>query len=109
MADAGRPVSFDGPADVTLRCRPIALKRAFTNLIDNAVKYGGKAIVPIEAHPDRVLVRIDDEGPGIPAAELERVFGPFYRIEASRNRGTGGFGLGLTVAQSVIKAHGGDL
>jgi signal transduction histidine kinase len=109
IADAGRPVSFDGPADVTLRCRPIALKRAFTNLIDNAVKYGGTATVSLKAHPDRVVVQIDDEGSGIPEAEMERVFGPFYRLEVSRNRGTGGFGLGLTVARSIIKAHGGDL
>jgi signal transduction histidine kinase len=109
MADAGRSVRYDGPADVMLRGRPVALKRAFTNLVDNAVKYGGRAVVSLMAHPDRVVVQVDDEGPGIPEAELERVFGPFYRLEVSRNRATGGFGLGLTVARSVIAAHGGEL
>lgn len=109
MADAGRPVHCDGPADVTLRCRRVALKRALSNLIDNAVKYGGAAAVSLRARPDRLEIRIEDEGPGIPEAEMEKAFDPFYRIEASRNRQTGGFGLGLTVARSIARAHGGDI
>jgi two-component system OmpR family sensor kinase len=109
MADAGRPVRFDGPTGATMRCRPMALKRALTNLIENAVKYGGSTTVSLAALPDHLTVSIDDNGPGIPEAEMETVFNPFYRLEASRNRETGGFGLGLTVARSVIKGHGGDL
>lgn len=109
LSDTGRPVSYDGPADVTFQGRPVALKRALINLIDNAVKYGGQAMVSLRAHQDRVVIWIEDKGPGIPEGEFERVFGPFYRIEASRNRATGGFGLGLTVARSVIKAHGGEI
>jgi two-component system OmpR family sensor kinase len=88
---------------------PMALKRALTNLIENAVKYGGSTTVSLAALPDHLTVSIDDNGPGIPEAEMETVFNPFYRLEASRNRETGGFGLGLTVARSVIKGHGGDL
>lgn len=109
MTDAGRAVRFEGPPGTTMRCRPVALKRALTNLIENAVKYGGSADVFFAWHPDRVEIRIDDDGPGIPEAELEKVFSPFYRLEVSRNRETGGFGLGLTVARSVVRGHGGDL
>ncbi|KJB91145.1 hypothetical protein N826_31915 [Skermanella aerolata KACC 11604] len=109
MADAGRPVRFEGMTGAAMRCRPIALKRALTNLIENAVKYGGSAAVSLAKLPDHLAVSIDDNGPGIPEDEMETVFNPFYRLEASRNRGTGGFGLGLTVARSVIKGHGGNL
>lgn len=109
MADAGRPVRFEGPTGATMRCRPIALKRALTNLVENAVKYGGTAAVLLEAHPDRLDIRVDDEGPGIPEGETEKVFNPFYRLEESRSRETGGFGLGLTVARSVVRGHGGDV
>jgi two-component system OmpR family sensor kinase len=109
MADAGWPVRFEGPAGVTMRCRPIGLKRAFANLIGNAVKYGGSALVFLRPHSERLELRIDDDGPGIPAEEIGKVFNPFYRLEVSRNRETGSFGFGLTVARSVIKGHGGDL
>lgn len=109
LSDAGRPAYFQGPTGVTIRCRPIGLKRALANLIENAVKYGASATVILETLPDRLVISIDDEGRGIPDTELETVFNPFYRLEESRNRETGGFGLGLTVARSVIKGHGGDL
>jgi len=110
MADSGldvRSASEVGPAP--LRCRPLALKRAFTNLIDNAVKYGGKARVLLNAAPAELAIDIEDPGPGIPEREQERVFSPFYRIESSRSRGTGGAGLGLTVARAAIRSHGGEI
>ena len=109
MADAGHDVNFAGLGHATLRGRPVALKRAFTNLIDNACKYGGSVRVELTAGASDLRVTIDDSGPGIPDAEKEKVFAPFYRIENSRSRSTGGTGLGLTVARSIVRAHGGDI
>jgi signal transduction histidine kinase len=90
-------------------CRPLALKRAFANLVGNAVKYGHRAAVAMTCGADGITVVIDDAGPGIPPQEMEAVFTPFYRIETSRNRSTGGIGLGLSVARGIIRAHGGDV
>jgi signal transduction histidine kinase len=110
MADAGQPVLLDVGADaVAYGCRPAALRRALTNLIDNAVKYGREARVSLDATPDTILIRIDDDGPGIPEELREEVFKPFRRLEASRSRETGGSGLGLTVARTIIRAHGGNV
>ncbi len=108
-ADAGHDVVLGGDRHAPLRCKPLALKRALSNLIDNAVKYGDRARVKLEDKPDRVAVTIEDDGPGIPEAERERVFDPFYRIEGSRGRETGGTGLGLTIARTVVRAHGGEI
>jgi signal transduction histidine kinase len=88
---------------------PEALRRCLTNLLGNAVKYGGAARVRVIDGPQRLEIRIHDNGPGIPVAELERVFEPFYRLEGSRNRTTGGTGLGLTIARNLARSHGGDL
>ena len=90
-------------------CRPTALKRALTNLIDNAVKYGKTAHAAINATSKTIEITIDDEGPGIPKSELKRVLEPFYRVEESRSRETGGVGLGLAIALSAVQAHGGEL
>ncbi len=87
----------------------MAIKRAFANLIENAVKYGRAARVQLDDVPSRIRVRIDDDGPGIPEADMEVVFEPFRRLETSRNRGTGGTGLGLTIARQVISQHGGTI
>lgn len=108
--DGADSVSFTGPDHLTLRVRPLSLKRAVANLIGNAINYGGAARVSLR-QPERDMVRIDieDNGPGIPAAELDRVFEPFRRIETSRNRRTGGTGLGLAIARNVVRAHGGDI
>lgn len=106
-ADTGASARYDGPGYARLTCRPVAMKRAFANLIDNAVKYGKAARVQLTDDPDRMLVRIDDDGPGIPEADMEAVFEPFRRLDPSRNRGTGGTGLGLTIARQVISQHGG--
>jgi signal transduction histidine kinase len=109
MADAGAPVSLEPAQPIICECQPAAIKRALTNLLDNAVKYGKRARVTIRTTPQSVKITIDDEGPGIPEDELSRVFEPFYRVEASRSRDTGGTGLGLAIALSVVQGHGGRL
>jgi signal transduction histidine kinase len=109
MADAGMPVKMEPVEPIVYDCRPDALKRAIRNLLDNAVKYGKAASVAIQTAPKTIEIVIDDEGPGIPEQELCRVFDPFYRLEESRNRETGGVGLGLAIAQSIVQAHHGKL
>lgn len=109
MADAGHDVSFAGPPHAAVRGRPLALKRAFTNLIENAYMYGTMARVALEHDRHYLRVTVEDDGPGIPDAEKEKVFAPFYRIEGSRSRSTGGTGLGLTIARSIVRAHGGEV
>jgi signal transduction histidine kinase len=107
--DTGRAVSLAGTACQPLRCRPLALKRCLTNLVDNALKYGQRAEIAVTDTPTRLILIVRDQGPGIPAAELERVFEPFYRLENSRSRDTGGTGLGLGIARNIARAHGGEL
>jgi signal transduction histidine kinase len=109
MADAGLPVTMDPAQSVVVECRPDALKRAIRNLIDNAVKHGQSAQVAVNPAPESIVITIDDQGPGIAEHELERVFQPFYRVDASRNPETGGIGLGLAIALSIVQAHGGEL
>jgi signal transduction histidine kinase len=114
MADAGLPVAFGGGGRLVGDCRPLALRRALANLVDNAVKYGTRARVRVRADEDAAIgpaavVEIDDDGPGIPEPELERVFRPYVRLEPSRSRDTGGIGLGLTLARATLRAHGGEV
>jgi signal transduction histidine kinase len=92
-----------------IEAQPIALKRAVANLIENAIVYGKSAEVSLRREGKEYRITIDDHGPGIPEAELDRVFRPFFRLEASRNRESGGAGLGLAIARSVVRAHGGDI
>jgi signal transduction histidine kinase len=110
MADAGLAVET-GPIErgVVVECKPLALRRALTNLIDNAVKYGGTATVAMNATASEVEITVDDQGPGIPEDQLGRVMQPFVRLEESRNRDTGGIGLGLAIATSIAESHGGKL
>lgn len=108
--DCAEALAYAGPDHVTLRGRPLALKRAFANLIGNAVKYGDAARVTLrDAGHHTLRIDIEDDGPGVPPGELERVFEPFRRVENSRNRETGGTGLGLAIARNAIRAHGGDI
>jgi signal transduction histidine kinase len=109
LADTGFPVECAEPASFTLRCRPLGLKRAFRNILENAVAYGRGARVFVEHQRGDVHVVIDDDGPGIPAGDMERVFSPFVRLENSRNMDTGGVGLGLAIARSIVRNHGGDI
>lgn len=114
LADAypegAEALSFDGPAHLTVRVRSLAMKRALANLVRNALLYGGGARVRLEKPQGGLLrLQIEDNGPGIPESELEAVFQPFHRIESSRNRETGGSGLGLPIARNILRAHGGDV
>ena len=109
MADAGMPATMTAAAPTIHDCQPNALKRAITNLLDNAVKYGTCARAAIANAGDGIEIIIDDDGPGIPEAELAKVFQPFYRVEDSRSRDTGGTGLGLAIAQSIVQVQGGEL
>ena len=108
FTEMGADVSVTGTAQQPLRGKPQALKRCLTNLVANAVKFGTRAKIIVEDEA-ALIIRVRDEGPGIPPEELERVFEPFYRVESSRNRDTGGTGLGLSIARDVAQAHGGSL
>jgi signal transduction histidine kinase len=90
-------------------CRPVALARCLANVVDNAVKYAGAAEVRLSTTPSSVTVIVEDRGPGIAAEDRERAFAPFTRLDPSRNRDTGGTGLGLTIARTIARAHGGDV
>jgi signal transduction histidine kinase len=101
---------YEGPAHLTVRARSLALKRALTNLVTNAVKYGGSARARLTPPIDGLIrIEIEDDGPGVPPGELDRVFEPFHRTEPSRNRETGGVGLGLPIARNILRAGGGDV
>jgi signal transduction histidine kinase len=108
-ADAGHDAQLSGRIDTPLITRVQALRRLLTNLIDNALKFGGSAQVLLHSAPNLVQIAVLDRGPGIPEAALSRVLAPFYRLDSSRNRETGGTGLGLAIAQQLAMALGGDL
>lgn len=107
--DAGQEVDLKGRAAMDLMGRPLDIRRCLVNLIDNAVKYGQRAHVTVERQAGSTRVRIRDEGPGIPSSQLAQVFEPFYRLETSRNRSSGGTGLGLTIARNIAEQHGASL
>jgi hypothetical protein len=108
--EGGAALSYAGPAHLTVRVRSLAMKRAIANMVRNALLYGGAAHVRLEGPLAGVLhLIIEDDGPGIAEEELEAVFQPFHRLEGSRNRETGGSGLGLPIARNILRAHGGDV
>ena len=109
LADLGHELGVADAGRVLVACRPVALRRAFRNLLENAAAHGVRATARVAADAGRVRVVIEDEGPGIPEADLERVFEPFVRLDASRSRDTGGAGLGLAIARTIIRGHGGDI
>lgn len=112
QADAdelGQEVQIHGNATSPYAARPLALQRCLRNLIDNAVKYGGRATVDVNDSATGLQIIVADDGPGIPEQQLEQVFEPFFRLEPSRSRETGGVGLGLSIARDIARAHGGDL
>jgi signal transduction histidine kinase len=90
-------------------CRSSEVRRALRNLIENAVRYGKRARVSVRAVEDGAEIIVDDDGPGVPEGELERVFEPFARLEGSRSKDTGGYGLGLSIARLIARSHGGDV
>jgi signal transduction histidine kinase len=108
--DAGQAVTLSGKAGAPLVTRPHGLRRILGNLVDNALKYAGAVHLSIARDADgQIVVRVRDNGPGIPEEELEKVFEPFYRVEASRNRDTGGTGLGLAIARQLAATINGTL
>ncbi len=109
LRQAGHEARYEGPDQLLITARQMALKRALTNLTDNAVKYGKRARVSAHRGPSELEILVDDDGPGIPETEKERVFSPFYRLETSRSRETGGTGLGLTITRNAIRSMGGDV
>ena len=99
----------DTPPRIAYAAQPVALRRCVANLVENAIKYAGSARFSLDLRPQAIRIVVEDDGPGIDEKEMEAVFRPFRRLETSRNRETGGTGLGLTIARSVARAHGGDV
>ena len=111
VADLGKAVRFipvEG-SRVVANCRPNALRRALRNIVDNALAYAGTAEIHIDQMPAGIAIVVEDEGPGIAEIDLQRVFEPFVRLEGSRNRQSGGIGLGMAIARTILRAHGGDV
>jgi signal transduction histidine kinase len=113
IVDSYKEVSFEGTElharGLVCVGRPVALRRCITNLVDNAVTCGSKAHIGLSRDGNDIVLTIRDEGPGIPQVKLETVFRPFTRVEGSRSRETGGFGLGLTIARTIARGFGGDI
>lgn len=110
MAATGMPVTLQGHVpSLRLLCRPSVLRRAIENLVDNAVRHGGGAMVSLAHDRNEISIRVRDKGPGIPEDQIGRVVQPFIRGDRSRNRDTGGHGLGLSTALTIAHAHGGNL
>lgn len=107
--EAGGAVSIEGSVATPYTGKPLALKRCIVNLVDNAIRYGGGCEIRIEEQANALAIAICDRGPGIPEAMLERIFEPFFRLENSRAKHTGGTGLGLGISRNIARAHGGDL
>jgi signal transduction histidine kinase len=108
LVELGWDVTFVGGDRTPFRCRPDGLKRALRNIIENAVRYGERARLQLKLSAEWLEILVEDHGPGITEKDFERVFAPFVRLESSRNRATGGVGLGLAIARSILRAHGGD-
>ena len=107
--EAGKEVLLQGEISEPYRGKPLALKRCIVNLVENAIRYGEQADIRIEDSKEAVVISICDQGPGIPADVLQKVFDPFFRLETSRAQHTGGTGLGLGIARNIARAHGGEL
>ena len=109
LSEIGPKIVVEASTPVVANVRRTAIRRALRNLMENAQRYGGGARVRVRTTGGQVEIQIDDNGSGIPAGDLERVFDPFARLEDSRSRETGGVGLGLPIARSILRAHGGDV
>ncbi|MGE8500586.1 MAG: ATP-binding protein [Pseudomonas sp.] len=107
--DAGTDVALNVTGRVVYTGRPIGIKRMLVNLVDNAIKYGREPALELSSGPERVVIRVTDRGPGIAPEHHEAVFAPFFRVEGSRNKNTGGVGLGLSAARATVLEHGGTL
>lgn len=108
-SDMPHPPEIEGGPKLEARLRPVSFRRAVRNLAENALRYGGSAQIAWRTEDDTLVIEICDKGPGIPPDKLERVFDPFFRLEDSRSLETGGHGLGLSIARSIVRAHGGEI
>ena len=102
-------MTFSGPEKLTVDANLAAVRRVLGNLIDNALKYAGHARLTLKVEGDLALTVVEDGGPGVPPGMEEAIFEPFRRVEPSRNRKTGGVGLGLAIARNLARGHGGDI
>jgi signal transduction histidine kinase len=109
FVDQGQKITLQCDADIVLNVRRLSMKRALSNVINNAIKYGHSADVSVKEYRDSILIHVDDQGPGIPDHLLADALKPFVRLEASRNKDTGGSGLGLSISETVVQAEGGKL
>lgn len=113
LKDLGEECTYEGPERFVLACRPISLKRAIRNLLENAITYGHSAKIKLFPGSPEIgndhMILVEDDGPGIKEDEIERMFEPFVRFEASRNKETGGIGLGLAITRSIVRGHGGNI
>ena len=110
FADTGHDVVYRGPDRLVMSCRPHALTRAVTNLVDNATKFGAAVEVGVVARDGEVLIEVRDDGPGVPSAMLANVFEPFFKGDHARSQhGSGGFGLGLSIVREIAEGHGGGV
>ncbi|MET0937143.1 MAG: ATP-binding protein [Luteibacter sp.] len=107
LVDVGHDVTVQPGAAITLEGDPLALRRVVVNLVENGLKYGERVRLKLRGTGDGCVLEIDDDGPGIPDALQQQVFEPFFRLEASRNRDTGGIGLGLATVRAIVLDHGG--
>jgi signal transduction histidine kinase len=105
----GYDVTRQGRVTRPVPLRPRALRRLLDNLVTNAIRYGKRAIITVEDLGREVVIRVRDAGPGIPPDELEKVFEPYYRLDAARSQESGGVGLGLSIARNIAELHGGTL
>ena len=110
FSDMGHAVSYLGPTRLSFACRPRVLSRAITNIVENAVKHGNTVTVVLNAKDSEgIEIAIVDDGPGIPVALRDKVFEPFFKVDNSRGQDNSGFGLGLAIAQDILKRHGGTI
>jgi signal transduction histidine kinase len=107
--DIGQALAVRGAARSPYPGNAPALRRCLDNLVENAVRYAGTAEIELDDSPERLRIAVCDHGPGVPESELQRVFEPYYRLDASRNPAGGGVGLGLSIARSIARWHGGDI
>jgi signal transduction histidine kinase len=107
--DAGRPAAYDGLDHLPFQARPVSLKRAISNIVENALHYGGEANLTLTREGAAAVLAVEDSGPGIPEAELAEVLQPFHRLDSARARNTAGLGLGLTIVQQILHREGGVL
>lgn len=108
-ADQGLDAHYDGPESLEVMARAVSIRRAMANLIDNALHYAGNVRVSLAQEPGAVIIRVEDDGPGIPEDRMEDVFQPFFRLDTARTRDTPGMGLGLSIVQAAIRLEGGTL